>query len=155
MHALGAAPAGELDRQPPGQRAGGVVAQPAVGQQRAQRQQAARAVPQLLVARLGPRQAHPGALGLDAGHRTRADDLGGERVEVLAAALVDPVVVGAQEPAITGSTQRGRSENGSPASIEDNSITHAPWSGPRCLPWDRRTVWWLAWVIARSFLGRI
>src|SRR5687767_1392205 len=53
---------------------------------------------------------------------------------------------------MTGSTQRGRSENGSPASIEDNSITHAPWSGPRCLPWERRTVWWLTWVIERSFL---
>src|ERR687892_2631743 len=57
-----------------------------------------------------------------------------------------------RKPAITGSTQRGRSENGSPASIEANSITQAPWSGPRCLPCERRTVWWLAaWLIGRSF----
>jgi hypothetical protein len=32
--------------------------------------------------------------------------------------------------AITGQTVRGRSENGSPASIEASSITHTPWSGP-------------------------
>src|SRR5215207_1551454 len=52
------------------------------------------------------------------------------------------------KPAITGSTHRGRSLNGSPASMEDSSITHAPWSGSRCLPWESRTVWCVAWVMA-------
>ena len=81
--ALGAAPAGELDRDPPGQRAGRVVAQPAVRQQRARRQQPPRAVTLLGMALLRPAQAHARALGLHAGDRARADDLGGQRVQIL------------------------------------------------------------------------
>jgi hypothetical protein len=46
---------------------------------------------------LGPAQAHARALGLDAGDGAGADDLGRERVQVLPAAVVDAVVVRAQE----------------------------------------------------------
>src|SRR3954469_12427751 len=31
--------------------------------------------------------------------------------------------------------------------MEDSSITQTPWSGSRCLPWERRAVWWLAGLI--------
>ncbi len=69
----------ELDRDAAGQRARRVVAEPGVGHDRACRQQPARAVAQRDVALLRPGQAHAGALGLDPGHRARADDLGGQR----------------------------------------------------------------------------
>jgi hypothetical protein len=97
VRALRAPPAGPLDRDPAGQRAGRVVAEPPVGHQRPHRQQPPRPVPQLGVALLGPAQAHAGALGLDAPGGARPDRLGGQRVQVLPARLVDPVVVRSQE----------------------------------------------------------
>ena len=42
---------------------------------------------------------------------------------------------------ITGHTDAGWSVNGSPASIEASSITHAPSSGPVCLPLLSLIVW--------------
>src|SRR4051794_26056180 len=42
---------------------------------------------------------------------------------------------------MTRHTDRGRSENGSPAIIDASSMTHTPSSGERCEPRDRRTVW--------------
>src|SRR5215218_6028731 len=53
------------------------------------------------------------------------------------------------KPAITGQTVAGRSLNGSPASIEASSITHAPSLGAACLPLLRRIVWWLACATPR------
>ena len=42
---------------------------------------------------------------------------------------------------MTGHTDAGWSVNGSPASIEASSITHAPSSGSVCLPLLSRIVW--------------
>ncbi len=91
------AAAGLPDREPAGQRAGRVVAEPRVGQELAPGEQPPRSASALDVPVLGPAQAHPRALGLDAGGRAAADDLGGERQQLLPALLVDAVVVRAQE----------------------------------------------------------
>ena len=50
---------------------------------------------------------------------------------------------------MTGEAQAGWSPNGSPASIDASSITHAPSSGPVCRPGESRTV--AMNLTARSF----
>src|SRR4051812_4282334 len=47
---------------------------------------------------------------------------------------------------------RGRSLNGSDASMEASSITHAPTCGDACRPARRRTVWWLGAAGVRTSL---
>src|SRR3954468_2929758 len=53
---------------------------------------------------------------------------------------------------MTGHTDRGRSLNRSPASIEESSMTHAPSAGDRCRPRPSWTVWKVgSGIVTRSW----
>jgi hypothetical protein len=89
----------------------------------------------------GEGKAAVDALTLHRAAGGRADDPRGDRIEVLPADVVEPIVVGAQEGTDRRRDESARSLNGSCASMEASSITHTAALGEERWPRASRTVW--------------